>query len=108
MKYEKGNKKYSRLNEKTSCYINAINRKDDSELLHCYLRDLLAEAIRMEITLTHLLKVFSDSSIAESDSKEFIDNVSKHYARGITASDKKRDTQKDAEESARKSTLISG
>ena len=91
MTYKKGDKKYRRLNQLTCYYIHAINSDADPEELHSLLRGWLTEAIKMEITLEHLLSVLSDSTIEESDTKKFIENVSRHYSYGVTAAKVKQD-----------------
>jgi len=100
MTYKKGDKKYCHLNHLTGDYVNAMNHHAAPEELHCLLRDLLAEAVKTEITLVHLLKVLSGSSIEESDTGIFIENVSRHYAYGVTAAKVKKD-----EDDARKEAL---
>lgn len=100
MTYKKGDKKYNRLNQLTGDYINAMNGDVAPEELHCLLRDLLAEAIKTEITLEHLLRVLSGSTIEESDTEKFIENVSRHYAYGVTAAKVKKD-----EDDARKEAI---
>jgi len=85
MTYKKGDKKYRHLNYLTRDYVTAMNGDAAPEELHCLLRDLLAEAVKTEITLVHLLKVLSGSSIEESDTEIFIENISRHYAYGVTA-----------------------
>jgi agmatine/peptidylarginine deiminase len=100
MTYKKGDIKYRHLNQLTGDYVNAMNGDAAPEELHCLLRDLLAEAIKTEITLEHLLRVLSGSSIEESDTEKFIENVSRHYAYGVTAAKVKKD-----EDDARKKTL---
>ncbi len=83
-------KEYSRFSEFKRQYINAMNQTKDPEELHCYLRSLLREAIKMNISLVDLLKILSGSSIEESDTEKFIDNVSMHYAWGVTAAKVKK------------------
>lgn len=78
------NKKYSRLNQLTKNYVQAMNSDANPEELHCYLKDLLSEAIKEQITLEHLLRVLSGSSIEEANTEKFIENVSRHYAYGIS------------------------
>ena len=91
MTYKKGDKKYRHLNQLTGDYVNAMNGDAAPEELHCRLRDMLAEAVKMEITLEHLLRVLSGSTIEESDTEKFIENVSRHYAYGVTAAKVKKD-----------------
>lgn len=91
MTYEKGDKKYNRLNYLTREYVIAMGTNAPPEELHCLLRDFLAEAIKMEITLEHLLRVLSGSDIHESDTERFIENVSRHYAYGVVAAKVKYD-----------------
>ena len=100
MTYKKGDKKYRHLNQLTSDYVNVMNGDAAPEELHCRLRDLLAEAIKMEISLEHLLRVLSGSTIEESDTEEFIENVSRHYAYGVTAAKVKKN-----EDNARKDAV---
>lgn len=100
MTYKKGDKRYRHLNQLTGDYINAMNGDAAPEELHCLLRDLLAEAIKTEITLEHLLRVLSGSTIEESNTERFIENVSRHYAYGVTAAKVKKD-----EDDARKEAL---
>jgi hypothetical protein len=100
MDYKKGDKRYDKLNLLTEEYVDAMNRNTNPEELHCYLRELLAEAIKMDITLKHLLKVLSGSAIGESNTEKFIDGVSKHYSWAVTAAEVKQD-----EEDAREKTL---
>ena len=90
MTYKKGNKTYRHLNQLTHNYVDAMNGDAAAEELHCRLRDLLAEAIKTEITLEHLLRVLSGSTIEESDTEKFIENVSRHYAYGVTAAKVKK------------------
>lgn len=97
MSYTHGDKKYHRLNIYTDNYVEAMNRNASPEELHCYLRNMLTEAIRTEITLEHLLRVLSGSSIKESNTDIFIDNVSRHYAYGITAA-KAQQNEKEVKE----------
>ncbi len=100
MSYKKGHRKYRHLNQLTGDYVNSMNNDAAPEELHCHLRDLLAEAVKTEITLEHLLRVLSGSTIEESDTEKFIDNVSRHYAYGVTAAKVKHD-----DEDARKEAL---
>lgn len=76
---------YSRLNARMHSYIDAVNRKADPEFIHMELRDLISEAIKMEIGLNELMMIFS-SQIEESGSIEFENNVAKRYAQGIKRS----------------------
>ncbi len=93
MTYKYGDKKYQRLNIFTREYIDAVNSNAPAEELHQHLRSVIAEAIRTEISLEHLLRVLSGSSLEESDTEMFIDHVSRHYAYGVTAARVKEDTK---------------
>ena len=77
---------YGRLNVRMHSYINAVNSKADPELIHTELRNLISEAIKMEIGLDDLMMVFS-SQIEESGSTEFEKNVAKRYEQGLKRSD---------------------
>ena len=85
------NEEYRRFHTHKRKYIDAMHRDADPEELHSYLRELLREAIKMDVTLVDLLKILSDSSIEESDTEKFIENVSRHYAYGVTAAKMKHD-----------------
>ncbi|NDA64549.1 MAG: hypothetical protein EBX50_21345 [Chitinophagia bacterium] len=69
-----------RLNQRMANYIKAVNGKADPEVIHYELRDLIAEAIKVDISLKELLKVLS-SYINKGNDQNFIDNVAKHYSR---------------------------
>lgn len=100
MTQQANTQEYSRFNEFKRQYIDAMNRKKDPEELHCYLRDLLREAIKMDVSLIDLLKILSGSAISDSDTEKFIDNVSRHYAWGVAAAKVKHD-----EDDARKEAI---
>lgn len=80
-----------------------MNREAPAEELRLHLRETIAEAIRMEISLEHLLRVFSSSRIEASNTDIFIDHVSKHYAYGITAARVTQEEKKEREETGRRS-----
>lgn len=79
---------YSRLNTHMHSYINAVNSKADPEVIHAELRNLIAEAIKMEVGLDKLMAAFS-STIQESGSREFEKNVTKRYEQGIKRAEEK-------------------
>ena len=80
MTYKKGDKKYQTLNALTHDYIAAANNNMRQETVFQHLDDMLCEAVKMDITLEHLLKVLSTSGIAKSDTVPFISNISNRYA----------------------------
>jgi hypothetical protein len=102
MAYKKGDKKYHHLNQLTRNYVAAINSGALHEELHCNLRDLLAEAIKMEISLEHLLSVLSEANIGKSETKEFNENVSKNYSYGLIAAKVKRQKELSVKEVSEK------
>lgn len=81
--------RYSRLNTRMEQYINSVNSEADPEDLHSQLRNLIAEAIKVDVTLAKLLEVLATSHIQGGKSEKFIGNVSRHYSRGQNTADKK-------------------
>lgn len=89
VKSNKKSGKYSRLNTHMEHYIHAVNTGASPEVLHCQLRDLITEAIRVDITLARLLEVLAGNRVSDGDTQSFINNVSKHYGSAESQNEQK-------------------
>lgn len=93
--------KYRRLNTYMADYIAAAAKDADPEELHCRLRDLMREAIKVDISLEKMLEVFSTSTMQDSTLQHFIEKISKHYARAKDTAFKKNELVEAGKVSAR-------